>query len=197
LFLTEKKYAKGKLRLALYELKDKELVDILIKNKKRLEVILSNTSKSRGGKVWDATNKESRAALKKAGVKIHDRMFNNSHIGHNKFAVWLNPTPKAVMTGSTNWTSTGLCGQSNNALILESAELAAGYNKYWENLLKDKFPNPKPPTKAGTKLQVQGTGLRRADQTPVNTTLKGSKIQAWYSPNTDAVHKGKSVPPDL
>jgi hypothetical protein len=31
----------------------------------------------------------------------------------------------------------------------------------------------------------------------VNTTLKGSKIQAWYSPNTDAVHKGKSVPPDL
>ena len=27
--------------------------------------------------------------------------------------------------------------------------------------------------------------------------MKGSKIQAWYSPNTDAVHKGKSVPPDL
>jgi phosphatidylserine/phosphatidylglycerophosphate/cardiolipin synthase-like enzyme len=197
LFLTEKKYAKGKLRLALYELKDKELVDILIKNKRRLEVILSNTGKSRGGKAWDVTNKESRAALKKAGVKIHDRLFNNSHIGHNKFAVWLNPTPKAVMTGSTNWTSTGLCGQSNNALILESVELAAGYNKYWENLLKDKFPNPKPPTKAGTKLQVQGPALRSADQTPVNTTLKGSKIQAWYSPNTDAVHKGKSVPPDL
>jgi hypothetical protein len=62
LFLTEKKYAKGKLRLALYELKDKELVDILIKNKKRLEVILSNTSKSRGGKVWDATNRIARSS---------------------------------------------------------------------------------------------------------------------------------------
>jgi phosphatidylserine/phosphatidylglycerophosphate/cardiolipin synthase-like enzyme len=196
-FLTEKKYAKGKIRLALYELKDKELVDIIIKNKRRLEVILSNTSKSRGGAVWDATNKDSRAALKKAGVKIHDRMFNNNHIGHNKFAVWLNATPKAVMTGSTNWTSTGLCGQSNNALILESAQLSAGYDKYWQNLLNDEFPNPKPLTKSGTKLQVQGPDLRTADQIPVNTTLKQSGIQGWFSPNTDAVRKGKTVPPDL
>jgi phosphatidylserine/phosphatidylglycerophosphate/cardiolipin synthase-like enzyme len=196
-FLTEKKYAKGKVRLALYELKDEELVNILIKNKKRIEVILSNTSKSRGGKAWDSTNQKSRAALKKAGVKIHDRMFNNNHIGHNKFAVWLNPKPKAVMTGSTNWTSTGLCGQSNNALILDSAELATGYDAYWQQLLKDKFPNPKSLTKAGTKLQVQGARLRSFDQTPVDTTLKGAKIQAWYSPNTDAVRKGKVVPPDL
>jgi hypothetical protein len=163
LFMTDKKYTKGKLRLALYELHDEELKDLLIKNKKRVEVILSNTSKARGGTVWDNTNKQSRKDLKKAGVKVHDRMFNNNHIGHNKFAVWLNPKPKAVMTGSTNWTSTGLCGQSNNAVIIESAELAAGYSEYWENLLADKFPNPKPPGKAGTSVQVQGADLRTAD----------------------------------
>ncbi len=197
LFLTDKKYASGKLRLALYELDDKELIELLVKNKRRVEIILSNTSKGRGGKAWDGTNKDSRAALKKAGVKVHDRMFNNNHIGHNKFAVWLNPAPKAVMTGSTNWTPTGLCGQSNNALILESSQLATGYNTYWENLLKDKFPNPKPLTRAGTKVQVQGPGLRQADLTPTKAAVKGFPIQAWYSPNTAAVKKGKAAPPDL
>jgi phosphatidylserine/phosphatidylglycerophosphate/cardiolipin synthase-like enzyme len=124
-------------------------------------------------------------------------MFNNNHIGHNKFAVWLNPTPKAVMTGSTNWTPTGLCGQSNNALVLQSADLAKGYNEYWENLLADKFPSPKPLSKAGKSVQVQGEDLRTADQTPVSATVKGSDVVAWYSPNTDGVKKGKAVPPDL
>ena len=68
-FLADKKYAAGKVRLALYELNDVELVTALIKNKRRIEVILSNTSKSGKSGPWDATNKKSRAALKKAGVK--------------------------------------------------------------------------------------------------------------------------------
>jgi phosphatidylserine/phosphatidylglycerophosphate/cardiolipin synthase-like enzyme len=196
-FLADKRYAKGKVRLALYELKDKELVDTLIKNKRRVEVILSNTSRSGKKGPWDATNKESRAALKRAGVKIHNRMFNNNHIGHNKFAVWLNPTPKAVMTGSTNWTSTGLCGQSNNTLLLNSLSLAKGYNAYWERLLKDNFPSPRPITANGKKEQRQGQDIRGKNQKPVEVKTSGNPISAWFSPNTLAVKKGKKTPPDL
>jgi len=48
--------------------------------------------------------------------RIIDRMFNSTaRIGHNKFAVYVKDgRPVAVMSGSTNWTETGLCTQSNN-----------------------------------------------------------------------------------
>ena len=56
------------------------------------------------------------------GNRLQNRMFNNSaHIGHNKFAVLLdrNGKPIVVWSGSTNWTKTGLCAQSNNTIIVE------------------------------------------------------------------------------
>jgi phosphatidylserine/phosphatidylglycerophosphate/cardiolipin synthase-like enzyme len=199
LFLRDDKYKDGNLRLALYELKDDELVSLLIDNKDRIEVILSNTSKDRGGTKWDATNQKSRQALKKAGVTVHDRMFNNNHIGHNKFAVWRDSgdKPRAVMTGSTNWTSTGLCGQSNNALVVTSNDVATAYDTYWQRLLDDHFPAPKPPTAPGKAMQTQGPKIRKADQTPTEAALNGTAAQVWFSPNTIANKKGKDAPPDL
>jgi phosphatidylserine/phosphatidylglycerophosphate/cardiolipin synthase-like enzyme len=199
LILTDPDFAHGKVRLALYELSDGELVDLLIKNKKRIEVILSNTSKDRGGTVWDATNKKSRARLKREGVKVHDRMFNNNHIGHNKFAVWLDgDTPAAVMSGSTNWTPTGLCGQSNNAFLIKSKSIAKAYDDYWMRLRDDAFPNPKPLTSPGHVEQRQGEEIRTEDQTPADATYaKGGKARIWFSPNTIAYRKGKDAPPDL
>jgi len=199
LLLKDEQFKDGDLRLALYELKDAELKQLLLDNKDRVEVILSNSSKDRGGTKWDTTNHLARLELHKAGVKIHDRMFNNNHIGHNKFAVWRRgDKAHAVMTGSTNWTSTGLCGQSNNALIVTSDDVAGAYDDYWERLLADKFPSPRPPTAAGKARQVQGPKIREADQTPSDSTLNGSgKVEVWYSPNTTAVKKGKKTPPDL
>ena len=199
LFLTDAQYRNGNLRLALYELKDDELKRLLIANKDRIEVILSNTSKDRGGTKWDATNQKARKDLHAAGVKIHDRMFNNNHIGHNKFAVWRDgDTPRAVMTGSTNWTATGLCGQSNNALIIASDAIAEAYDQYWQRLLADHFPAPSPLTAPGKAVQCQGQTIRIADQTPLKTTFNGSTdIEVWYSPNTTATSKGKQAPPDL
>lgn len=198
LFLKDPKYKGGNLRLALYELKDQELVDLLLANKDRIEVILSNTSKDDSGK-WDATNRDSRKALHAAGVTIHDRMFNNNHIGHNKFAVWRKGSkPHAVMTGSTNWTSTGLCGQSNNALIVTSDAIAAAYDQYWQRLLDDKFPNPRPLSAPGKAIQCQGPEIREADQTPLESNLdQVPGVQVWFSPNTKATRKGKTAPPDL
>jgi phosphatidylserine/phosphatidylglycerophosphate/cardiolipin synthase-like enzyme len=196
LFLADEEFKDDTARLALYELKDKELVDLLIKNKDRIELILSNTSNEGG---WDSTNEQARSDLHAAGVKIHDRMFNNNHIGHNKFAVrYSDGKPHAVMTGSTNWTSTGLCGQSNNALIITADDIAGAYDEYWQRLLDDDFPEPQPPNAPGKKEQCQGPEIRRADQTPFKTSLNGGPaVQVWYSPNTLATRKGKTAPPDL
>ncbi|OUL96278.1 phospholipase D-like domain-containing protein [Paraburkholderia hospita] len=191
----------GFVRLALYELHDPELVSLLLENKDLLELILSNSSKERNGDAWDATNHDARDELKRNGVRVHDRMFNNDHIGHNKFAVYFDtPAPtresaRAVMTGSTNWTSTGLCGQTNNALVMTSDESARGYADYWERLLADHIETPDPLTAGGHGHQ--GFALREADQTPVGAKVGTADLQLWFSPNTKATTKRDVAPLDL
>src|SRR5205814_36589 len=43
----------------------------------------------------------------------------------------------AVLSGSTNWTSTGLCTQTNNALIINSSEVAKRYIDCWNAIKAD------------------------------------------------------------
>ncbi|HWR98574.1 MAG TPA: phospholipase D-like domain-containing protein [Candidatus Methanoperedens sp.] len=191
----------SEVRLALYELADQELVDLIIAHKSRVNVILSNSSKERGGDAWDAGNSKARAALKKAKVPLTNRMFNNGHIGHNKFAVLVGPDgqAQAVLTGSTNWTPTGLCGQSNNAVIVRDAEIARRYLGYWQALLEDTeaFTTPRP-LSTGTS-NAQGQALRTADAQPGSavTLGDGTRVTPWFAPNTKRTTKGTETPPDL
>lgn len=271
----------GTLHLALYELEDAELVDLLVQNQARLHLILSTagsktvkadktkpasiaaaakamvkrsklvkkatkkksiatkakksakkvsaakktgaakktakkvtkktvkkTKKSSAAKaknvtIWDVTNAAARAKLSALmGNRLQNRMFNNSaHIGHNKFAVLLdrNGKPIVVWSGSTNWTKTGLCAQSNNTIIVESDAVAKAYFDYWTRLHADKLPVPKPlSAQLGCE---QGPALRTADATPNSATLDNGKtsIDLWYSPNTPktGTPKTRTVPPDL
>ena len=273
----------GTLHLALYELEDTELVDLLVQNQARLNLILStagsNTvpaakakpasmaaaakamvkkskvvkkakkktssaakaktsakkaspakkaakktvkktvkktakkaakkttnggaAKPKNVTIWDTTNAPARAKLSKLmGNRLQNRMFNNSaHIGHNKFAVLLDRhgTPTVVWSGSTNWTKTGLCAQSNNTIIVESETVAKAYFDYWNRLHADKLPVPDP---LSAQLSCeQGPALRLADATPNSMTIdKGkTKVDLWYSPNTPktGTPKTRTVPPDL
>src|SRR5262249_23716442 len=130
----------AEVRLALYELGDEELSDALIAAKSKVHLVLSNSSKARNGDEWDAGNAPFRSKLVKAKLReMHDRMFNNEHIGHNKFGVLVDAQgkPKAVVTGSTNWTPTGLCAQSNNAMLIENERIAAEFVDYWKGLVAD------------------------------------------------------------
>ena len=190
----------GKVHLALYELADPELMDFLFANKANIDLILSNTSADKKTKVWDTENQPVRDRFHKGGVFIQDRLFNNAKIGHNKFAVYSDAggTPRAVMFGSTNWTATGLCGQSNNAIIIENDKLAKGYFDYWTRLKADPIPSPVPPGSSG-KSNKQGPVIRKANQTPVDATLKsGATARLWCSPNTIPTTRNiKVTPPNL
>src|SRR5262249_18618916 len=141
----------GNVLLSLYELDDRELVDLLIENRKRIEVILSNSSADKETHAWDFRNAPARAKLVDAGVALQNRLFNNRHIGHNKFAVYVDGggNAQAVLTGSTNWTSLGLCGQSNNAVIFENPKVASAYLRYWKRLKDDPIRDPEPPSAPG------------------------------------------------
>ena len=163
----------------------------------------SSAAKAKNVTIWDVTNAAARAKLSALmGNRLQNRMFNNSaHIGHNKFAVLLdrNGKPIVVWSGSTNWTKTGLCAQSNNTIIVESDAVAKAYFDYWTRLHADKLPVPKPlSAQLGCE---QGPALRTADATPNSATLDNGKtsIDLWYSPNTPktGTPKTRTVPPDL
>ncbi len=180
----------GKFYAALYELTDKELIKLLT-GANDIEIILSNGNSSKieivDGKkkqisVPDGTNIKTRSALKKlvnqGKLKLYDRMLG-SHKGHNKFVVYVDAegNPKSVLTGSTNWTATGLCGQTNNMLFINSPDIANAYLDYWKQLKADKKQN----------------GILRTWCTE-NTSycnLNGSNGQLtfWFSPNTELKNK--------
>ncbi|AEW01401.1 hypothetical protein A4D02_05265 [Niastella koreensis] len=192
---------KATLKMALYELDDDELIQSILANKSKVEIVLSNTSLNKT-KGWDAENAPAREKLKTSGVKIYDRMFNNNgHIGHNKFVVYLeNGKPLSVLTGSTNWTPNGLCAQSNNAVVVDSPELAKHYNDYFERLKKDNAGFTVPdPLSVGTN-NVQGAAFRSSNMPPTAPVVlaDGTQLTVWFSPNTVEKAPVKTkTPPDL
>ena len=93
-----------------------------------------------------------------------------------------------MLSGSTNWTATGLCAQSNNAILIEDEKVARRYLDYWTLLQAD--------------AAQQAAPLRTADATaPVGLALKGGagNVRVWFSPNTTQKQKPKNppTPPDM
>lgn len=211
----------GVLYLALYELHDPELIRRLTKLTKagKAHVILStagntdlnpkNAPPPKKPVVWDTENHDARVGLHAAKpAKVQDRLFNNGdHIGHNKFAVYVKAgKAKAVLSGSTNWTETGLCTQSNNAILIEDGKVAELYLAYWKRLLAD----PQPPgvdltvqvgnrtaTGFAKSAGVQGQVLRTVNAEPPTAVPLAdgkSKVEVWFSPNTQAKTKDAASP---
>ena len=188
----------GKCYLALYELTDNFLIEQIEKTKRHIELILSNADgsknmtgddgKKRTVKVYDKTNAATRKRLTKSlGAAFHDRLLpKGNYIGHNKFVVYvdMDGKPRTVLTGSTNWTATGLCAQSNNVIVIDDPKVAERYLEYWNLLLEDSAEQAAP--------------LRNANAVdPTDIDLKGNagKIRIWFSPNTKAKQKPKKAPP--
>jgi phosphatidylserine/phosphatidylglycerophosphate/cardiolipin synthase-like enzyme len=178
----------GKIYAALYELGDEELIARLEGLGKRLQIVLSDsagvdpiTKKKSDG------NQAARDRLSRTAGAKWDRIMPASHIGHNKFLVYANSKGKAVavLLGSTNWTSTGLCAQTNNTVVVEDPKLAARYLKYWRALAAD--------TKAagGVDKQLQGPPFRKGNGTDLELGLaEGISCTSWFSPCTPKARSG-------
>jgi len=121
----------GEVHAALFELNDPQLVDALKAFGAKAHVILAD-----GSKAPDDENLKYRTELKDAGVDVCDRLVGAGHFAHNKFLITSDASgPTAVWTGSTNWTITGLCTQSNNAVLIEgNAQLGQWFLDEWNAL---------------------------------------------------------------
>jgi len=173
----------GKIFAALYELGDEELIKMLEGLGKRMEIVLSNSvGEDKATKQKIDGNQPARDRLAKtAGKKKLDRIMPTNHIGHNKFLVYVDEggKPQAVLLGSTNWTATGLCAQTNNTLVIEDSNVANRYLNYWKKLAAD--------TRAakGVSKALQGATLRTFDASSKSFTLGDTEtVESWFSPNT-------------
>ena len=193
----------GKLYAALYELHDQELVPLLEKAGTKLSIVLSNAMQQEvrpvgAPKVEVDGNQDARDRLTKTASAMFNRLLPNNQIGHNKFVVYVDKTghPRAVLFGSTNWTPTGLCAQTNNTIVLDNAKAAQRYLDYWKQLKTD-TQQAKTDPKA-----LQGAALRTWDGGSKDISLGADgKLRSWFSPNTPKLRssstKNEKRPPDM
>ena len=161
------------LHAALYELGDERLEDGLIAAGVHLNLILANGSDKSGD-----GNATSRAHLNGAGISTIDRLLKSKGLGHNKFAVLSDRKgPRAVWTGSTNWSTTGLCTQINNALLIEDRAVAAAYRAQWERLKA-----ASPPTLAPAGFPPS---LVAANDAPQTFAIGSASATVWFTRTSD------------
>jgi phosphatidylserine/phosphatidylglycerophosphate/cardiolipin synthase-like enzyme len=161
---------------ALYELNDPELIAALKSLGGNCSLILASgayksANKKKGTPAVPDENKNCRVDLKKnSKVQVFDRLVKSPHFAHNKFVVFSDPSgkPEKVWTGSTNWTVTGLCTQTNNGLLIDDAQIAVGYRRRWEALKDAKAAYPKTLAADGSKVATH--------------SLDRARIRAWNVP---------------
>ncbi|HZC58908.1 MAG TPA: phospholipase D-like domain-containing protein [Chthoniobacterales bacterium] len=133
--LADAKKNNDKIFAALYELNDPELIDGLTAFGKDCNLILANGAFKKNTPPDNDENSKVRAQLKPK-INVFDRIVPLGHFGHNKFVVFCDShgTPQRVLTGSTNWTSSGLCTQANNGLIIDDPSVAADFLAAWQRI---------------------------------------------------------------
>jgi phosphatidylserine/phosphatidylglycerophosphate/cardiolipin synthase-like enzyme len=164
--LADVKQSGGEIYAALYELNDPELIPALVALGQKCHLILANGAFN--SKKPDE-NSVVRAQLH-GKVDLHDRLVPNGHFAHNKFVVACDSSgsPQRVLSGSTNWTKTGLCTQANNGIIVNDPDLGAHFIDQW-NLLKA-AGNAYPPS------------LMKANATSKSFNVDGGSITQWFAP---------------
>jgi phosphatidylserine/phosphatidylglycerophosphate/cardiolipin synthase-like enzyme len=167
--LADVKQNGGEIYAALYELNDPELIAGLTALGKKCHLILANGAFAK--KPHNDENYEVRQKLKGV-VDMHDRIVGGNHFAHNKFVVFCDSAgkPTSVLSGSTNWAMTGLCTQANNAVIVDSPELAADFLNQW-NLLKA----------AGNDYPAS---LGQANSKANTFSVDGASITQWFAPTS-------------
>jgi phosphatidylserine/phosphatidylglycerophosphate/cardiolipin synthase-like enzyme len=166
--LDDVKKAGGEIYAALYELNDPELIAALEALGKKCHLVLAN------GAFKPPTNDENKAIRGELRdvVDLHDRLVTGNHFAHNKFVVFCDSggAPQRVLSGSTNWTMTGLCTQANNGIIVDDPGLAKDFLDEW-NLLKD-AGNAYPATLAEANSQAR------------SFDVDGGRITQWFAPTS-------------
>jgi PLD-like domain len=163
--------ADGSLYAALYELNDPELLAGLEQIGARANLVLGNGA-------FKPPEKDENADVRKqlkdhSQVHVSDRIVSSGHFAHNKFLVCCDAAGAAqrVLSGSTNWTMTGLCTQANNGIVIDDAAVAGRFLTQFEHLKAAGNGFPKELIDANSQEQ--------------QFTVDGITVTPWFAPTND------------
>ncbi|MDP3226333.1 MAG: phospholipase D-like domain-containing protein, partial [Rubrivivax sp.] len=165
------------------------------KTGRTIMVVDAKTGKKKAKTTKIDGNEEARSTLQGTAFEKFDRIMPSGRIAHNKFLIYVDSKgkPQAVLTGSTNWTSTGLCTQTNNTIVIDDAKVAKRYMNYWKQLAKDAEQAE------GDPKALQSAELRKWSSKSADFELSdGTSVRSWFSPNTPkprGSNKAKEVRP--
>jgi phosphatidylserine/phosphatidylglycerophosphate/cardiolipin synthase-like enzyme len=92
------------------------------------------------------------AMLQNAGIEV--RSDDRSALMHNKFWIFDN---QILWTGSTNITANGIFVQDNNTIVIQSPDLAAIYEREFQEMWDGQFGPTSPSQMANQSTAVSGT----------------------------------------
>jgi len=193
----------GVIHAALYELNDPNGLEKQLQANPNSRIVILGNEQSVDPKTKETiedADSDNRKNLKAAGVSVVDRILGKGDIPHNKFLVLAqNDAPVAVLTGSTNWTSTGLCTQTNNALVIESADVAKRYMDFWNALKADVDAAHGDEKKLQSKTLRDFAHANNASSIAKPIDLGGGvKVEVMFSPNTPGkLTKNPDAPNDM
>jgi phosphatidylserine/phosphatidylglycerophosphate/cardiolipin synthase-like enzyme len=202
---VERVKTSGSMYAALYELTDVELVQSLVDAGDKLNIVLANIvgkPEKGGSEEQPGENDDSDGKLTKSEASLLYRKPASGHIVHNKFLIYVDAsgTPQAVLTGSCNWTATGMCAQTNNSIVIQDKSVAARYMAYWKKLQADEKAH-----ESGSPFQ--DAALRKFNGAAKTLTLDqgtddSSTLTSYFSPNTAKARSGsktkaETIPVDM
>ncbi|HXF86098.1 MAG TPA: phospholipase D-like domain-containing protein [Anaerolineales bacterium] len=96
------------------------------------------------------------AMLMNAGIEVRDDLGRSAFM-HNKFWIF---DRQIVWTGSTNITKSAIYTQNNNVLVIHSPELAAIYEREFDEMWNGQFGARSPSTLSEQSVIVNGTPIQ-------------------------------------
>jgi hypothetical protein len=174
------------LKAFAYDLNEPDIVKILLTlaEQGRVRIILDNASlhvAKKGAKV--KTPEDQFTELFQKQQKGKSAIVRGSLYSHDKvFIVLRNGSPIQVLTGSTNFSLTGLYVNANHVLVFQDAKVAGQYDMVFEKSWQV-LPNGKPPSKP-VAAAFASTDLASQPYSSQNGFVP--QMQITFSPHTTA-----------
>jgi phosphatidylserine/phosphatidylglycerophosphate/cardiolipin synthase-like enzyme len=190
--------AKKSLHCAIYDLRDPHVLDALKAASGRVNLqIAYDAGKNKTGPVETFADPKPSSdtaqavieqyGLEKCSTAVHVK---GGHLMHSKYII---KDSIEVWTGSGNWTHGGLVLQDNNYLAIKSQELAAAYEKNFQNLVAADHVHPEKPKQADPAKLLSATRAIKVGAISVTPYFSGGGTEEIENAIVALLRKAHSV----